>query len=132
MGQSMRRAATFGVLLGAFGAVGSQASATQPVAPGNCEVVSATHSADAKGEALKMSQALATESAKDVQRAKGWRSFTMSAFKVTPAPFWKTVRPVVPEKVIYGSFVTAKTYSVCFTGVVVPFVCTSGARVCGK
>jgi hypothetical protein len=42
------------------------------------------------------------------------------------------VRPVVPKDVIYGTFVTAKTYTTCFTGVVVPFVCTSGAKVCGK
>ena len=52
----------------------------------------------------------------------------MSAYKVKPDPFWKSVRPVVPKDVIYGTFVTAKTYTTCFTGVVVPYVCTSGRR----
>jgi hypothetical protein len=28
--------------------------------------------------------------------------------------------------------VTAKTYTTCFTGVVVPYVCTSGLAVCGN
>ena len=31
-----------------------------------------------------------------------------------------------------GKVVTAKTYTTCFTGVVVPFVCTSGSKVCGN
>jgi hypothetical protein len=56
----------------------------------------------------------------------------MSAYKVQPDPFWKAVRPVVPKDVIYGKFVNAKTYTTCFTGVVVPYVCTSGSKVCGN
>jgi hypothetical protein len=28
--------------------------------------------------------------------------------------------------------VTARTYTTCWTGVTVPFVCTSGAQVCGN
>ena len=74
-----------------------------------------------------MSRALANESAKDLRRSKGWKSIRMSAYKVKPDPFWKTVRPVVPKDVIYGTFVTAKTYTTCFTGVVVPYV-TGGAE----
>jgi hypothetical protein len=126
-GKSMLRAAKVVVLsmlaLGIWG--------LQPAAAG-CDVVSATHSADTKSEALAMSRALANESAKDLRRSKGWKSISMSAYKVKPDPFWKTVRPVVPKDVIYGTFVTAKTYTTCFTGVVVPYVCTSGSKVCGN
>lgn len=50
--------------------------------------------------------------------------------KVKPDPFFKRVRPVVPEEDIYATFVSAKTYTTCFTGVVVNYVCTSGAKVC--
>jgi len=103
----------------------------QPAVAG-CDVISATHSADTKDEALKMSRALATESANDLRRSRGWKSISMSAYKVEPDPFWKTVRPVVPKDVIYGTFVNAKTYRTCFTGVAVPFVCTSGSKVCGN
>jgi hypothetical protein len=95
-------------------------------------VISATHSADNKADALALSRVLAAESAADLKRSKGWHSVSMSAYKVKPDPFWKAVRPVVPHDVIYGSFVTAKTYSTCFTGVVVPYVCTSGSKVCGN
>jgi hypothetical protein len=123
----MRRAAKI-VMLGilAFTILGHQ-----PAVAG-CQLISATHSADTKGEALKMSQALAAESASELRRSKGWRSINMSAYKVKPDPFWKAVRPVVPQGVIYGTFVTPKTYTTCFTGVVVPYVCTSGSKVCGN
>jgi hypothetical protein len=104
----------------------------QGPAEAGCQVISATHSADSKGEALKTSQALAAESAAELKRSKGWHSVTMSARKVKPDPFWKMVRPVVPKDVIYGTYVTARTYTTCFTGVVVPYVCTSGSTVCGN
>jgi hypothetical protein len=103
----------------------------QPAAAG-CQVISATHSADTKAEALTMSRQLAAQSAAELRRSKGWSYVSMSAYKVKPDPFWKTVRPVVPKDVIYGSFVTPKTYTTCFTGVVVPYVCTSGSKVCGN
>jgi len=79
-----------------------------------------------------MSRALAAQSANDVKRSKGWRYVSMRAYKVKPDPFWKAVRPTVPKDVIYGKFVNAKTYTTCFTGVVVPYVCTSGSKVCGN
>ena len=97
-----------------------------------CEIISATHSSDTKGEALLMSQALAVKSANELKRKKGWKAISLSPQKVKPDPFWKRVRPAVPEDVIWASFVTARTYSICFTGVVVNYVCTSGARVCPK
>jgi hypothetical protein len=97
-----------------------------------CQVISATHGGHWKGEALSMSQALAARSTNELRAQKGWHSVTMSAYQVKPDPFWKMVRPEVPNSVIVGSFVTARTYTTCFTGVVVPYVCTSGSKVCGN
>src|SRR5262245_7631737 len=63
----MLRAAKFFVLgILAFAIWGQQ-----PAAAG-CEVVSATHSADSKQEALSMSRVLAAESAVEVRRKRGW------------------------------------------------------------
>jgi hypothetical protein len=124
----MRLATGLGLLLLACAAPIGETQAAEP----DCEVISATHSAPSKGEALLMSRALATESAKEVKSKRGWSSFTMTAYKVKPDPFWKSVRKTVPEDDIYASFATTRTYSTCFTGVVVPYVCTSGSRVCGK
>ena len=121
----MLRAATIALLGGlAFALCAHHASAA------DCEIISATHSAETKGEALLMSQALAAKSANTLQQTKGWRKISMSPYKVKPDPFWKNVRPAVPEDIVWASFVTARTYTVCFTGVVVNYVCTSGARVC--
>ena len=121
----MLRAATIALLGGlALALCAHHASAA------DCEIISATHSAETKGEALLMSQALAAKSANALQQTKGWRKISMSPYKVKPDPFWKNVRPAVPEDIVWASFVTARTYTVCFTGVVVNYVCTSGTRVC--
>jgi hypothetical protein len=42
------------------------------------------------------------------------------------------VRPEVSARVVAGTFVTQRTDITCFTGVIVPFVCTSGSQVCGN
>ena len=123
--KTVLRAATIALLGGlAFALCAHHASAA------DCEIISATHSAETKGEALLMSQALAAKSANALRQTKGWRKISMSPYKVKPDPFWKNVRPAVPEDIVWASFVTARTYTVCFTGVVVNYVCTSGARVC--
>jgi len=98
----------------------------------DCQVISATHGGNWQGEALSMSQALAARSARELKAQKGWRAITMKAQKVKPDPFWKTVRPEVSSNIIVGSYVTARTYTTCWTGVTVPFVCTSGSQVCGN
>jgi hypothetical protein len=98
----------------------------------DCQVISATHGGHWQGEALSMSQALATRSANDLKAQKKWRSITMKAYQVKPEPFFKTVRPEVPTGVIIGTFVTARAYTTCWTGITVPYVCTSGAKVCGN
>jgi hypothetical protein len=43
----------------------------QPASAG-CDVISATHSADNKAEALAMSRVLAAESANNLRRSRGW------------------------------------------------------------
>ena len=97
-----------------------------------CRVISATHGGDWQGKALTMSQALAARNANELKAQKGWRSFTMNAYPVKPEPFFKTVRREVTNEIIVGSFITARTYTTCWTGITVPFVCTSGSRVCGN
>jgi hypothetical protein len=98
----------------------------------DCQVISATHGGNWQGEALSMSQALAARSARELKAQKSWRAITMKAQKVKPDPFWKMVRPEVSSSIIVGSYVTARTYTTCWTGVTVPFVCTSGSQVCGN
>ena len=99
-----------------------------------CQLVKATHSASSPAEAARMSRALALENANDLKRAKGWSYVSLTAHKVKGDPFWKAVRPNgVPEEAqLKPDLVTSRFYTTCFTGVVVPYVCTTGSSVCGQ
>jgi hypothetical protein len=105
----------------------------QPAEAG-CQLITATHSARSKAKAVETSQALALQSAYDLQHARGWSHITLSAHPVEGVPFWKAVRPNgVPAKArLEPDLVTAQFYTTCFTGVVVPYVCTTGSSVCGQ
>ena len=70
----------------------------------------------------------------DLKQAKGWSSVSLTAHKVKGDPFWKMVRPdgVPAEAQLKPDIVTSRFYTTCFTGVVVPYVCTTGSSVCGQ
>jgi hypothetical protein len=99
-----------------------------------CQLITATHSADSPAEAAQMSRALALESANDLKQAKGWSAMSLTAHKVKGDPFWKMVRPdgVPTEAQLKPDIITSRFYTTCFTGVVVPYVCTTGSSVCGQ
>jgi hypothetical protein len=103
-------------------------------AEAGCQLVTATHSADSKAEAAQSSRALALQSAYELKRARGWSYVTLSARKVKGDPFWKAVRPngVPADAQSKPDLVTDRFYTTCFTGVVVPYVCTTGSAVCGN
>ncbi len=105
-----------------------------PPAEAACQLVKATHSASTKAEAARMSQALTLQSARELQRSKGWRTISLRARRVEGDPFWKMVRPsgAPKEALLKPDIVTSRFYTTCFTGVVVPIVCTTGSAVCGN
>ena len=103
-------------------------------AEAGCQLVTATHSADSKAEAAQSSRALAVQSAYELKAAKRWSYVTMSARRVKGDPFWKAVRPdgVPADAQLKPDLVNSRFYTTCFTGVVVPYVCTTGTAVCGN
>lgn len=118
--------AVLAVAIAAVGAVGPAEAA--------CQLIKATHSAGSKAEAARSSQALVLQSAGDLKRAKRWSYITLNAYRVKGDPFWKAVRPAgVPRDAqLKPDIVTSRFYTTCFTGVVVPYVCTTGSSVCGQ
>ena len=106
----------------------------QPAAEAGCQLINATHSAQSQAKAVETSQALALRSAYDLQRVRGWSHVSLSAHQVQGDPFWKAVRPngVPAQARLQPDLVTAQFYTTCFTGVVVPYVCTTGSSVCGQ
>jgi len=104
----------------------------QPAEAG-CELVKATNSASSKAAAARAAYQNAIETANQVKRRRGWSYVTLRPRKVKPDPFWKAVRPVVTQDMLLKpDVVTSKTYSQCWKGVVVPYVCTAGAVACGN
>jgi len=105
-----------------------------PAAEASCRLIKATHSAISHADAAQMSRALAVQSANDLKRSKGWSSINLTAHRVKGDPFWKMVRPDgVPQYAqLKPDIVNSRFYTTCFTGVVVPYVCTTGSNVCGQ
>lgn len=103
-------------------------------AEAGCQLIKATHSANSKAEAAQSSRALAVQSAYELKAAKRWSYVTMSARRVKGDPFWKAVRPdgVPADAQLKPDLVNSRFYTTCFTGVVVPYVCTTGSAVCGN
>jgi hypothetical protein len=99
-----------------------------------CQLITATHSATTKAEAAQSSRALAVQSAYQLKSARRWSYVTLSARRVKGDPFWKAVRPngVPRDAQLKPDLVTSHFYTTCFTGVVVPYVCTTGSSVCGR
>jgi D-arabinose 1-dehydrogenase-like Zn-dependent alcohol dehydrogenase len=116
-----------------FGVAALASGAIQP-AEAACQLIKATASAGSKADAAKSSQALAVQSAADMKRSKRWHYVTLYAHKVKADPFWKAVRPDGPprEAVLKPDITTTRFFTTCFTGVVVPYVCTTGSIVCGQ
>jgi hypothetical protein len=99
-----------------------------------CQLVTATASEASPQQAAHTSQALVLQSAYELKRAKRWAYVTLYAHRVKGDPFWKAVRPngVPSDAQIKPDIVTSRFYTTCFTGVVVPYVCTTGSAVCGQ
>ena len=99
-----------------------------------CQLVTATASEASPAQAVRSSQALVVQSANQLKRARRWAYLTLYAHKVKGDPFWKAVRPngVPADAQIKPDIVTSRFYTTCFTGVVVPYVCTTGAAACGQ
>jgi hypothetical protein len=116
-----------------LGVAGLALCATQP-AEAACQLVKATASAGSKADAARSSQALTVQSASELKRAKRWSYVTLYAYRVKGDPFWKAVRPdgVPRDAQLKPDIITARFYTTCFTGVVVPYVCTTGSSVCGQ
>ncbi|MGH6735800.1 MAG: hypothetical protein ACRECX_06935 [Methyloceanibacter sp.] len=115
-----------------LGAAGILAGTFEPAAA-RCQLIVATNSASSKTAAARAAHQNAIDNANALKRRYGWKYVNLRARKVTPDPFWKSVRPVVTrDMLLKPDVVTAQTYSQCWKGVVVPFVCTAGAVACGN
>jgi hypothetical protein len=99
-----------------------------------CYVVSRTNDGLSKPTAIAASRASFDAGLQGYKRRRGWRRITsVRARRVRPDPLWKAVRTSVPRSALLPPAVWSRRhYTICWTGVVSPVVCTTGALVCGQ
>jgi len=70
------------------------------------------------------------------KKAKKLKNVTVTAMRAEPQPYWRA--SVSDDQFCFGThcgfykpdIVTAHSYTICWHGVISPYVCTSGAKAC--
>ena len=111
----------------AFAAVGLSV-ALSATAQAGCVGLSGTADGFDRQTAVSRAQSALATAIVDFKAQKRIRSVSISAMRAKPQPYWReTVSSELYQK---PDVVTSKSYTVCWSGVVSPSVCTSGAKVC--
>lgn len=98
----------------------------------SCFIISNSHHGFTKESAATKSQQGLETLVVEFRRDRHWSKARMriEAAKATPKP---SLRSAVAEDAILKPDLTTKTsYTQCWEGVIWPYVCTSGAKVCRK
>lgn len=106
-------------------------AAPRPAAAARCEVVIGTGSGDDKSEAVVKSRSVMEDEIPQRRALNGWRGVSVHPQRTRPYPFFKN-REITADIMVKPDVVSARAYTRCWTGVVAPYVCSSGARVCGR
>ena len=99
-------------------------------APANaaCREFSGTARGWDKVTAVTLAQAAVADAIKQYRTEKKIGPITVTAMRAEPQPY---LRDVVTDDLFYKpDIVKANSYTVCWRGVVDPYVCTSGAKAC--
>ena len=107
-------------------------------APAQAGCVSLSGTADGfdKETAVSRAQLALADYVKQYKAEKRLRAVTVSAMRASPQPYWRS--SVSDNQFCFGincgiykpDIVNARSYTICWHGVVSPYVCTSGAKVC--
>lgn len=81
-----------------------------------------------KQTAVSRSQSAVVEAITEYKAQKRLASPRVSPMRAKPQPYWRD--SVRDELFVKPDIVTGQMYTVCWTGVVSPFVCTSGSKAC--
>jgi hypothetical protein len=81
-----------------------------------------------KSTAVARSQNALASAIQEYKALKGIRSVSISPMRPKPQPYWRS--SVSPDLYQKPDIVTSKAHTICWSGVVSPTVCSSGARIC--
>lgn len=102
--------------------------ATSNGALAGCGLFSGTADAVGKPEAVRRAQEAVNDAIANWKASKGVHNVSISPARAKPQPYWRD--SVSADLFVKPDVVTARSHTICWRGVVSPFVCTSGARVC--
>jgi len=81
-----------------------------------------------KATAVARSQNALATAIQEYKASKGIRRVSISAMRPRPQPYWRS--SVTPDLYQKPDVVTSRSHTVCWSGVISPTVCSSGARIC--
>lgn len=93
-----------------------------------CSGFSGTADGFDKETAVTRAQASLAAAITEFKTQKRLGSVSVSAMRARPQPYWRD--SVSANLFFKPDIVTSKSYTMCWTGVISPYVCTSGAKVC--
>ncbi|MEM7191700.1 MAG: hypothetical protein AAF405_02325 [Pseudomonadota bacterium] len=97
-------------------------------AQAGCVGLSGTADGVDKKTAVARSQNALKEAIAEYKATKRLGRVSVSAMRAKPQPYWRqSVSSNLYQK---PDIVTSRSHTICWSGVVSPTVCTSGARVC--
>ena len=101
-----------------------------PGAPANAGCLGFSGTADGFDQptAVSRAQAAVADAITQYRQQKKLGAATVSPMRATPQPYWRS--SVSAELYYKPDIVKSNSYTVCWHGVVSPYVCTSGAKAC--
>lgn len=120
--QSLSRVSSIAVL-----AVGLFVALNAPAQAGGCTKFVGTADGWDKADAVSGAQAALAGAVAEF-KAKSKAAISVSGMRARPQPYWRS--SVSSDLYVKPDVVTAKSYTVCWHGVISPVVCSSGAKVC--
>jgi hypothetical protein len=99
-------------------------------APANAVCLGFSGTADGfdKITAVTRAQSAVAQAITDYKKQKRLRTVSISPMRATPQPYWRS--SVSAELYHKPDIVKSDSYTICWSGVVSPYVCTSGAKAC--
>lgn len=99
-------------------------------APANAGCYSFSGTADGfdKITAVTRAQSALAAAITEYKKAKKLGAVSVSPMRATPQPYWRS--SVSAELFHKPDIVKQDSYTICWSGVVSPYVCTSGAKAC--
>ena len=105
-------------------------------AQAGCVRLSGTADGFDKETAVSRAQLALADYVKQYKAEKRLRAVTVSAMRASPQPYWRSSVSAnmfcfnIWCGVYKPDIVNKSSYTVCWSGVVSPYVCTSGAKLC--